>query len=121
MAKPSQLRRRLFWGAIFLLGVVLSVFSVVNRAPVDIDLWPLPLAVAVPVFALALGMCALGMIAGATLFWLQMLRWRLRAKRLERRLSELETPMISVPEVAPVQPVTPIAGTGGEARSLSVS
>jgi len=38
-------------------------------------------------------MCALGMIAGATLFWLQMLRWRLRAKRLERRLSELEPVM----------------------------
>jgi uncharacterized integral membrane protein len=120
MAKPSQLKRRFFWSAIFLVGLVLSIFSVVNRAPVDIDLWPLPLAVAVPVFALALGMCALGMIAGATLFWLQMLRWRLRAKRLERRLSELETPVVSLPELASVQSVTPIAATSDETRSLSV-
>ncbi len=90
MARRSNLARRLSWIATVFFGVVLSVFSVANHAPVSIDLWPLPLGVDLPLFAVALGMLALGIMVGALMFWVQMLRWRLRARRLERRLDDMQ-------------------------------
>jgi uncharacterized integral membrane protein len=120
MARRSSLARRLSWIATFFFGVVLSVFSVVNHAPVSIDLWPLPLGIDLPLFVVALGMLALGIIVGAMLFWVQMVRWRLRAKRLERRLGDLQSATSLAPaDTGLVKPVVLTTATTVDASTLS--
>ena len=72
------------------LCLALAVFAVANRQRVALNLWPFFAVDNVPVFLLALGMLALGAIAGALWLWLPLTRWRLRARNQERRIAELE-------------------------------
>jgi uncharacterized integral membrane protein len=119
MARRSSLARRLSWIATFFFGVVLSVFSVANHTPVSIDLWPLPIGVDLPLFAVALGMLALGIMIGALLFWVQMLRWRLRARRLERRLDDMMAESVVAAGNGPTRPAL-ATGTTVDAGTLPV-
>jgi uncharacterized integral membrane protein len=72
------------------LAVAFVVFAVSNRQPVDLNLWPFFVVQGVPVFLLALGMLAIGLVAGALVMWMPLARWRLRARSHERRIIELE-------------------------------
>ncbi len=70
--------------------VALVVFAVANRQRVELNLWPFFVLQDVPLFLLALGMLALGALAGAFWMWVPLARWRLRARSHERRIVELE-------------------------------
>jgi uncharacterized integral membrane protein len=72
------------------LCLVLVVFAVANRQRVELNLWPFLALQDVPLFLLALGMLALGALAGALWLWLPLTRWRMRARSHERRIVELE-------------------------------
>jgi uncharacterized integral membrane protein len=72
------------------LLLVLIVFAVSNRQLVELNLWPFFIVQDVPLFLLALGMLAIGALAGAAWMWLPLTRWRLRARSHERRIVELE-------------------------------
>ena len=72
------------------LVLVLIVFAVSNRQRVELSLWPFLVLQDVPLFLLALGMLALGALAGGLWVWLPLTRWRLRARSHERRIVELE-------------------------------
>jgi len=71
------------------LLVVLVVFALANRQEVELRLWPF-VTVETWLFLIALGMLAIGLLAGALLMWGPLLHWRLRARSLERRTVELE-------------------------------
>jgi uncharacterized integral membrane protein len=120
MARRSSLARRLSWIATLFFGVVLSVFSVANHTPVSIDFWPLPMGVDLPLFAVALGMLALGIMVGALLFWVQMLRWRLRARRLERRLDDMQAASVVATSNGQVRPTAVVTVTPVDAGTLPV-
>lgn len=72
-----------------LLALVLIVWSVVNRQPVDIDLAPMPYILTVPAFFLLMA----GLIAGVLMAILvrlpTALRQRRRLKQAERRANAL--------------------------------
>ena len=72
------------------LLLALVVFAIANRQRVELNLWPFFELQDVPLFLLALGMLALGALAGALWMWLPLTRWRLRARSHERRIVELE-------------------------------
>jgi uncharacterized integral membrane protein len=72
------------------LALIFVVFAVSNRHSVDLNLWPFFVIQGVPLFLLALGMLALGALAGALWMWVPLARWRLRARSHERRIVELE-------------------------------
>jgi uncharacterized integral membrane protein len=71
------------------LLLVLVVFAVENRQDVVLNLWPFG-SVATELFVLALGLLALGLLIGGLMIWVQLVRWRVRARSLERRAVELE-------------------------------
>lgn len=71
------------------LIIVLVVFAIDNRQTVELNLWPFA-TVTTRLFLLALGMLAVGMLAGALWLWVPLARWRLRARSHERRAVELE-------------------------------
>ena len=73
------------------MGLVLVNFAVVNRRPVVLDFWPLPLDVAVPLSLIFLLSLILGVIWGSMASWLTTKkRWR-RAREFMRRADRAES------------------------------
>ncbi len=72
------------------LALAVVVFAVANRAPVILDLWPMPLTLDVPVFALALAGGMAGFLAGALITWLSGGRRRAAHRRVVRELEALK-------------------------------
>ena len=68
--------RLLSW--IILLPVALAAvaFSVVNREPVALDLWPLPFTVETPVFLIVLISIFAGFVWGGMVAWVSAMRGR---------------------------------------------
>ncbi len=80
--------RLLSW--IILLPVALAVvaFSVVNREPVALDLWPLPFTAETPVFLIVLFSVFAGFVWGGVVAWISAARGRRRA--IARRVAGTE-------------------------------
>lgn len=78
------------WLAIALLALVLVVFAIANRDPVEISPWPLPLTITAPAYLVILLTLLAGFLAGEFAAWINGHRWRREARRLRRRVEELE-------------------------------
>ena len=96
--------RRLWLIVTIPLTVALAVFAVANRAPVPISLWPLDLTLDLPLFLLALGTFAVGLLLGAFLIWLPLLRWRHRARAEQRQVRRLEAELAAARALPPERP-----------------
>lgn len=62
--------RNLSWIILFPLAVVLIVFAVSNRNAVSVDLWPFPVSLEVPLFALLFAALLIGVFWGGVATWL---------------------------------------------------
>jgi uncharacterized integral membrane protein len=75
------------------LTIAFILFSVSNRAPVEITLFPLPYIVQLPGFLLPLVCLAVGLLVGASLTWLSTyktcLHYKAEAKRALRIKKDL--------------------------------
>ncbi len=60
----------LSWIILAPLALFIIVFSVSNRAPVTLELWPLPFAMEPPLFAVVLVGAVLGFLFGAAAAWI---------------------------------------------------
>ncbi len=84
------------------LTVVLVVFAIANRAVATISLWPLPLAIDLPIFLLVLAPLSAGLFLA--LLWLSpsLTLARRRARKAEERLAALESksPAVNGADVA---------------------
>lgn len=76
-----------------LVGVVGILFAASNRTPVDLELWPLPFAVTVPVYGIALAAIAFGVVWGGLIGWFAAVRARRRARVETRRADAAEHDM----------------------------
>lgn len=68
----------------FSFVVLTAVFSVFNRAPVELIWSPVHPLVIVPLYAVALGFLLLGFLCGGFLVWLNMAALR-RTKRMQKK------------------------------------
>ena len=82
--------RALSWILSVLLLAVAVIFSVNHRAPVTVDLWPLPLEVAPPLYVLVLVGIFVGFVVGGASTWLSQGRQRRRAREQRYRAERLE-------------------------------
>jgi putative membrane protein len=96
--------RRLWLVVTIPLTVALAIFAIANRQSVQISLWPLDLTLDLPLFLLALGTFAVGLLLGAFLMWLPLLGWRHRARAEERRVRRLETELAAARALPPERP-----------------
>ena len=78
----------LYWLIAAPLMVLAVLFAVSNRESVDLALWPLPWVIEAPVYAIALGALALGVVVGAFVAWVGGGRARGRARSAERKFHE---------------------------------
>ena len=58
------------WIVLFPLAVALIIFAVSNRNVVSVDLWPLPVALEIPLFALLFAALVIGVAWGGIATWL---------------------------------------------------
>ena len=88
---------KLFVRVLFLLFLLAGVLiAVSNRQPVQLELWPLPHLVVLPLYLLVIGLLLLGVLAGLGLGWVSGRHHRRRAReasgeaaRLDRELQRL--------------------------------
>lgn len=72
------------------LTIVFVVFAISNRASATISLWPLPIAIDLPLFLLVLAPLALGLFSGLLWLWAPLALARRRARKAEERVAALE-------------------------------
>lgn len=78
------------------IAVLAIIFAVSNRDAVQVDLWPLPWEVMLPLYLLVLGALALGLVVGAVVAWISSGSARSRARREHRRANKLEVELDEV-------------------------
>ncbi|MEE8271995.1 MAG: lipopolysaccharide assembly protein LapA domain-containing protein [Alphaproteobacteria bacterium] len=81
--------RYLSWIITLPIALVVILFSVSNREPVTLGIWPLPFTVGVPLFLVVLAVLVLGIFVGGTVAWLSGRRYRRLARRQRGRLAAL--------------------------------
>lgn len=81
----------LSWFVTIPLALVIIVFSLVNRGPVAVDFWPLPVIIDIPLFALVLVILAIGVLWGGVGAWLAAGRARTRSRDASRRADAADT------------------------------
>jgi uncharacterized integral membrane protein len=79
----------LFWIVVIPLLFISAFFAIANRAPVEIDLWPLFGRVTVPIFLALIGALYAGFILGALVAWWGGHGARIRARQAARRADAL--------------------------------
>ncbi len=93
------------------LAMVLIAFAVANRQIVTVSLDPLSAegpgaTVALPLFALIIGLFILGVLVGGLIAWLRHSKWRRMARRYEREVIALRGEVASLRH-RPEHPVVP--------------
>ncbi len=82
---------RFLRGLLAVLGVlVITLFAVANRTPVEISFWPTPMVIDLPLYGVFLLGFVLGCLLGAGILSLDLLRLRIENHRLRRRLHGYE-------------------------------
>lgn len=71
------------------LTLIILSFAISNRAPVDLELWPLPATVTLPGYVVVLVPLAIGLIVGVALTWMAAGRHRKLARQRGRKLEAL--------------------------------
>ena len=80
----------LFWIFIALVATVLALFAASNRETVALALWPLALAIELPLYVAILVSFLVGFVVGGVAAWNAGRRWRREARRRRRRITALE-------------------------------
>ncbi|MDZ4735476.1 MAG: lipopolysaccharide assembly protein LapA domain-containing protein [Rhodospirillaceae bacterium] len=81
----------LHWFVTVPIAVAAVLFAVMNRAPVTIDLWPMPWRIEAPAFLILLGSLAVGLLIGLLLSWLTGGTRRRRMRQLAHENERLAT------------------------------
>ena len=70
--------------------IVIVVFAIANRTPVDVSFAPLPILIELPVYGVFLLGLVLGGLLGGVALWLGGARYRRQARRLRNKTWALE-------------------------------
>ena len=80
------------------VGTVVVLFSISNRDTVIIDLWPLPVTLPTPIYAIALAAGIIGFVSGGIVAWFSAGRVRRRARTASRKANTLEKDLSTLKE-----------------------
>lgn len=108
--------RLISWLIMVPLAVVVVTFTIANRADVSLDLWPMPVAIDVPLFSLALVGGFAGFLAGALIAWLSGAQRRANYRKMVHQLEATKREEASLRKQLdrgePAQPPQGPASTG---------
>ena len=115
---------KLLWWIILLPVIaIVATFAVANRAPVGINLDPLPLIFDIPLYAALMAAVLIGLLIGGSATWIAGGHWRRETRRLRKDKKSLESEIdgLRARLAAPVEPSlsapsqdAPTSGTASE-------
>jgi len=79
-----------YWLVTLVLAVILAVFAVSNRVPVELTFWPLPFQLQAPLYLVTLVLVVVGFGVGEGLGLLRSLGLKRRLRRQAKRIETLE-------------------------------
>ncbi len=77
------------WALAAIVALIAVAFAVHNFSPTNLDLWPLPYTVDMPIFAVVIIAAFFGFLAGAAVTWLASAGTRRRARERKREVKSL--------------------------------
>ena len=80
--------RRFAWIVTLPIIAIITIFAVMNRQEVALNLWPLPWDLATPLFLLTLLLILFGFAVGVLVMWFTGARQRRQLRNLKRELDE---------------------------------
>ena len=83
--------RRFAWIVTLPIIAIVTVFAVMNRQDVALNLWPLPWDFAMPVFLLTLLLILFGFCFGVLVMWFSGAKQRRQLRHVKRDLDEAKT------------------------------
>ncbi|MHA1537849.1 MAG: lipopolysaccharide assembly protein LapA domain-containing protein [Alphaproteobacteria bacterium] len=91
------------WSAALVLVLVTIVFAVNNYTPTELDFFPLPYKITLPLYGLVLLGLLFGFMIGASASWLASGKWRRLARVRKREIDNLtgEVVQLKKPEAIP--------------------
>ena len=103
--------RRFAWILTLPIIAIVTVFAVMNRQPVTLDLWPLPWEFATPLFLLTLGLILFGFVLGVAVMWFTGAKQRRQHRSVKRDLDNTRSDLHTLKRQAPTPQGTAIATT----------
>ena len=97
----------LFWFLVALVALLLALFAASNRDAVTLALWPMDLALQLPLYLAILGAFLIGVVFGGVAAWNAGRHWRREARRRRRRIiveHELTATQAQLPGALPSPP-----------------
>jgi uncharacterized integral membrane protein len=82
--------RIVYWVLIAAGAAICAAFAISNRSGVSLALWPLPLAIDLPLYLLVFAALLIGFVSGTIAAWLGGHRRRRELRRARRRIGALE-------------------------------
>jgi lipopolysaccharide assembly protein A len=82
--------RLVYWVLIAAAAAICAAFAISNRPVVSLALWPLPFAIALPLYLLVFAALLIGFVLGAITAWLGGRHRRRELRRSRRRIGALE-------------------------------
>ena len=89
--------RIVYWVLVAVAAAICGAFAISNRLVVSLALWPLPLAVALPLYLLVFAALLIGFLAGAIAAWRGGRHRRRELRRSRRRIGALESELTARP------------------------
>jgi uncharacterized integral membrane protein len=89
------------WILAAIVTLAVTSFAVTNRAPVEVDFWPLPFAATLPLFAILIVAAVLGFGFGAIATWWSGRKWRRRARDRGREIDRLQREIEALKRAVP--------------------
>jgi len=80
----------LSWMITLPLGLIIIVFSIANRTPVEVSIWPLPFTADIPLYIISLIALVSGVVWGGVSAWLAAGHIRKRSRENLRRAEHAE-------------------------------
>ena len=89
------------WILAAIVTLAVTSFAVTNRAPVEVDFWPLPFAATLPLFAILIVAAGLGFGFGAIATWWSGRTWRRSARSRGREIDHLKREIEALKRTVP--------------------
>ena len=95
--------RRFAWIVTLPIIAIVTVFAVMNRQEVTLNLWPLPWDFATPLFLLTLGLILFGFLFGVLVMWFTSAKQRRHLRHVKRDLDEAKMELHTLRRQPPVR------------------
>ncbi len=114
--------KHLSWIITLPVTVLVLVFVLSNREPVQLDFWPLEMTMTAPLYLMLLLSVLFGFLLGGAAMWVTAGRSRKRARQAAAKLREAEGQIVSLKrELERKKPANDPAGKPGDAARIAPS